>query len=299
MDKPSPARPTEAHTVPTADACPNRYVTNDQGVPMLCNYTPAHTRRGIYATACLSANPLKYIAACDDCQNDHRRATRLKEITAGARPAPDSAARRVRAWADAMANRLSYDMGVHQGRAMSVGIADVRALADHMATTAQRGELHATVTAFLTHADQEPRILAPGHGIRPPLFTYDVLVLLDQQQESTDGEDDGSRCPNGSRPPECTEIDPCEACAQDADAEAESIEASMGLHAATTTDGERPDPMDVYEVTVLRTEMISYTLRATSAQDAENRYLTDGEETGSKTVDLSVNAIQRQSPTAP
>ncbi|MFE8941164.1 hypothetical protein ACFYNX_27280 [Streptomyces sp. NPDC007872] len=46
-------------------------------------------------------------------------------------------------------------------------------------------------------------------------------------------EDDGLTCPNGNQSPECTEIDPCEACAQDADQEATMIEASMGLHNGT------------------------------------------------------------------
>ncbi|MFB7836178.1 hypothetical protein [Streptomyces sp. NPDC056056] len=46
-------------------------------------------------------------------------------------------------------------------------------------------------------------------------------------------EDDGLTCPNGNQPPECTEIDPCEACAQDEDEEAAMIEASMGLHSGT------------------------------------------------------------------
>lgn len=37
------------------------------------------------------------------------------------------------------------------------------------------------------------------------------------------------RCPNGNTAPECTEIDPCEPCAQDADEEGDRIEQSMGL----------------------------------------------------------------------
>ncbi|MFJ4526195.1 hypothetical protein ACIP4Y_35655 [Streptomyces sp. NPDC088810] len=56
--------------------------------------------------------------------------------------------------------------------------------------------------------------------------------------------------------------------------------------------------MDVFEVTVVRTEMITFTLRAASGQDAEERYLMDGEETGSETVELRVDSTQRQSPTA-
>ena len=50
----------------------------------------------------------------------------------------------------------------------------------------------------------------------------------EEDGEDDDG-DDGLTCPNGNRPPECIEIDPCEACAQDADEEAAENEASMGL----------------------------------------------------------------------
>ncbi|MGA4800533.1 hypothetical protein [Streptomyces lavendulocolor] len=49
-----------------------------------------------------------------------------------------------------------------------------------------------------------------------------------------------------------------------------------------------------YEVTVFRTEMITFTLTAVSAQDAEERYLLDGEETGSDTVELRVDTIERK-----
>lgn len=260
---------------------------------MLCNCLPDHAHRGVYATARLSTGPGGIIYACDGCRAKHaRRAARLAEITAGARPTPDTAAHRVRAWADAMTGRIAYDIEVHRGKPVSVGVADVRALADHTATPAQRDQLRAAVTAFLTHADGEPRTVAPSHGTRPPLFTYDMLVLLDRE-EPTEGDDDGLTCPNGNRPPECTEIDPCEACTQDADAEAAEIDSSMGLHDGTS-DGDRRGPMDTYEVTVFRTEMISFTLPAASVRDAEERYLLDGEETGSETVELRVDSIKRQ-----
>lgn len=104
---------------------------------------------------------------------------------------------------------------------------------------------------------------------------------------------DGVMCPNGNRPPECTEIDSCEACTQDA--EAEVVEASMDLR-GRATDGEGRGPMAVYEVTVFRTEMITFHLPAASIQDAEERYLLDGHETASETVALCVDSIKRQDP---
>ncbi|MEU7031603.1 hypothetical protein AB0A60_33510 [Streptomyces sp. NPDC046275] len=61
--------------------------------------------------------------------------------------------------------------------------------------------------------------------------------LASQEGAHEDGQDadgdDGLTCPNGNQPPECTAIDPCEACAQDEDEEAAMIEASMGLHRGT------------------------------------------------------------------
>jgi len=53
---------------------------------------------------------------------------------------------------------------------------------------------------------------------------------------TTGGEDDGVTCPNGNRPPECTEIDPCEACTQDADAEAE-VATEIHRWRTSTVDG--------------------------------------------------------------
>ncbi|MEU9761682.1 hypothetical protein AB0D98_18445 [Streptomyces sp. NPDC047987] len=65
-------------------------------------------------------------------------------------------------------------------------------------------------------------------------------------------------------------------------------------------DGTGRDTMDSYEVTFFRTEMITFTLSADSAQDAAERYLMDGEETGSDTVRLSVDSIKRlEEPTPP
>ncbi|WP_330342633.1 hypothetical protein [Streptomyces sp. NBC_00557] len=221
---------------------------------------------------------------------DHARYTaRRAQITAGARPTAVCAARRIHAWVDAMDGRIAYTLGVHQGRPVCVAVADARALADHTATAAQRDELRAAVTAYLTHADGEPRTLAPSRGTRPPLFTYDVLVLLDQQ--------DGVTCPNGNRPPECTEIDPCEACAQDADAEGEMIEASMGLR-DRPADADGRGSTDVYEVTVVRTQRITFRLPAASVQDAEERYLTDGEQGSSNTVQQRVESTRRVDPDA-
>lgn len=49
--------------------------------------------------------------------------------------------------------------------------------------------------------------------------------------------------------------------------------------------------MPTYEVTVSRTERITFQLTAASPQDAEDRYLSDGEETASKTSDLSVLSV--------
>ncbi|MGW3928725.1 hypothetical protein ACWECC_11545 [Streptomyces microflavus] len=233
----------------------------------------------------------------DQQEADARRhSVRLAEIIAGVRPNEATATRRVRAWTDTMRHRIAYGLGVYQGEPASVGLADARALAEHTATAGQREQLRAVVTTFLTHAKGEPRTLAPTFGTRPPLFTYDVLVLLDQAEDITDeekGEGDGLTCPNGNHPPECREIDLCEACTQDADAEAEEIEASMGLR-NQTDDNDRPTPGDVYEVTVFRTEMITFTLPAASAQDAEERYLMDGEESGSETVAMRVDSTKRQ-----
>ncbi|WP_327309700.1 hypothetical protein OG730_42430 (plasmid) [Streptomyces sp. NBC_01298] len=56
---------------------------------------------------------------------------------------------------------------------------------------------------------------------------------------------------------------------------------------------------EVYEVTVFRTEMITFCLRAASAQDAEERYLTDGEETVSLNVDSTVRVDPAPAPAAP
>ena len=50
-----------------------------------------------------------------------------------------------------------------------------------------------------------------------------------------------------------------------------------------------------YEVTVTRTETITFELDAESADDAWQRYLLDGEETGSRTVSLDVESVQEVS----
>ncbi|MGW3387311.1 hypothetical protein [Streptomyces cinereoruber] len=232
------------------DAHPNenRYLTNDEGVPMLCNYSPEHAHHGVYATARLTAGPMGNVAACDDCQANHaRHAARLAEITAGARPAPGTAAGRVRAWTAAMAaeQRTTYSIsGLSEHHWLDV--ATVRALAEGVTTPAQRDQLRAVITTFLTHGDDEPRTLALSRAPRPPLFTYDVLVLLDQHEATADGADDDRDGPGS------------------------------------------------YEVTVFRTEMIAFILTAVSAQDAEERYLLDGEEIGSDTVEHRVDTIERK-----
>jgi hypothetical protein len=161
-------------------------------------------------------------------------------------------------------------------------------------------EFNARTGVGETPADQELPAVGGGGDDREDPGTRDVIrqpeaPIVADQEEAHANEGDGLTCPNGNRPPECTEIDPCEACAQDADAEAEEIEVSMGLR-APTGDRHRPDPRDVYEVTVLRSEMITFTLPAASAQDAEERYLMDGEETGSITVELRVDSTKRQDP---
>ncbi|WP_435060370.1 hypothetical protein [Streptomyces sp. bgisy060] len=223
----------------------SRYATNDAGVPMLCNYVPDHAHRGVYATGRLPTGPMGTVAACDLCRASYaRHAARLAEITAGARPAPDTAAGRVRAWTAAMAaeRRTTHSISGLNER-LRLDVATVCALADGATTRAQRDQLRAAITTFLTHADGEPRTLVPSCIPRPPLFAYDVLVLLDQHEEAADGDRGGP----GS-----------------------------------------------YEVTVFRTEVITFTLTAVSAQDAEERYLLDGEETGSDTVELRVDSTERK-----
>ncbi|MFI0813473.1 hypothetical protein [Streptomyces echinatus] len=226
----------------------NRYVTNDAGVPTLCNYVPDHAQHGVYATGSLPTGPMGTVAACDVCQASYaRHAARLAEVTAGARPAPDTAAGRVRAWTAAMAaeQRTTHSIsGLNEHHWLDVPT--VCALADGTTTPAQRDQLRAAITAFLTHADGEPRTLAPSRIPSPPLFTYDVLVLLDPHEATADGEGDDREGPGS------------------------------------------------YLVTVFRTEKITFTLTARSAHDAEERYLLDGEETGSDTVELRVDTIERK-----
>ncbi|MGW6145678.1 hypothetical protein, partial [Streptomyces sp. NPDC055140] len=231
-DQPRTGRACEAR-ITANDTCAttDRHLINEEGVPMLCNYVPGHAHRGVYATGRLPAGPTGTVAACDNCQADHTRYTaRLAEITAGARPDSATAANRVRAWTDAMDNarRVTHTVSIHGHEDLFVSVTDALALAEHATTSAQRDQLRTTVTAYLTHATGEPRTLAPSRGPRPPLFTYDLLVLLDEQ-ETADRDQDGLMCPNGNCPPECTEIDLCEACTQDEDAEAAEIEASTGL----------------------------------------------------------------------
>ncbi|WP_432754011.1 hypothetical protein ACE1OA_34830 [Streptomyces sp. JL2001] len=50
------------------------------------------------------------------------------------------------------------------------------------------------------------------------------------------------------------------------------------------------------EVTVIRTEMATFHLPATSSQDVEERYLMDGEETSSETVALHIDSTIRLDP---
>lgn len=54
------------------------------------------------------------------------------------------------------------------------------------------------------------------------------------------------------------------------------------------------DPADqpmVYEVTIERTEVITFRLPATSAEDAENRFWSDGDEISSETESTRVDSI--------
>jgi hypothetical protein len=47
-----------------------------------------------------------------------------------------------------------------------------------------------------------------------------------------------------------------------------------------------------YTVTVLRTERIAFTLDAENAQDAEDRYLMDGDEGNSETVSTEIEITE-------
>lgn len=47
-----------------------------------------------------------------------------------------------------------------------------------------------------------------------------------------------------------------------------------------------------YEVLVTRTEYISFELEAASAEDAERRYLMEGDETASRTGELTVTEVR-------
>jgi hypothetical protein len=49
--------------------------------------------------------------------------------------------------------------------------------------------------------------------------------------------------------------------------------------------------MPTYEVTVARTELIAFEVDAPDADQAEDRYLMDGEETGSKTGSTVVESV--------
>ncbi|WP_331725973.1 hypothetical protein [Streptomyces sp. NBC_00470] len=126
-----------------------------------------------------------------DLQAAHARYTaRLAEITAGGRPAPDEASPRIHDWTDAMvaSGHLSYTTtGRGTPVTVTVTTADTRALANHTATPAQHRALADAVTAFLAHSTGEPRTLAPSYGTRPPLRTYDLLVLLHPQPPADGG----------------------------------------------------------------------------------------------------------------
>lgn len=52
--------------------------------------------------------------------------------------------------------------------------------------------------------------------------------------------------------------------------------------------------MEWFEVIVLRTERIAFTVRASSPEEAEDIYLTAGNESGSQTVELRVESVERQ-----
>lgn len=77
-----------------------------------------------------------------------------------------------------------------------------------------------------------------------------VLVVMEDGTKKAVGlgrlvhirEDDPELCPNGQPiGTECREIDPCEMCQQDLDAEGDRIEASMGLRAEDDEDEPESD----------------------------------------------------------
>lgn len=74
-------------------------------------------------------------------------------------------------------------------------------------------------------------------------------------------------------------------------------DAAEPLHDRTADEDGR-GPVGVCEVTVFRTEMITFRLPAASAQDAEERYLADGEEGSSRAVRLRVDSTMRLDPDA-
>ncbi|MEU7156053.1 hypothetical protein AB0A98_06360 [Streptomyces chrestomyceticus] len=51
--------------------------------------------------------------------------------------------------------------------------------------------------------------------------------------------------------------------------------------------------MNSFELTVIRTEMITFRLPAVSAEDAEQRCLADGDETASKTIAVQIGTAER------
>ncbi|WP_331763486.1 hypothetical protein [Streptomyces anthocyanicus] len=57
--------------------------------------------------------------------------------------------------------------------------------------------------------------------------------------------------------------------------------------------------MPKYEVLFTRTGRISVEVDAVSAQDAEERYLSDGDKTGSKTICTEVESVTRVDTDAP
>ncbi|MGW6792399.1 hypothetical protein [Streptomyces chartreusis] len=52
----------------------------------------------------------------------------------------------------------------------------------------------------------------------------------------------------------------------------------------------------LYTVTITRTEAIEFEVEAESEEDAEERYLMDGDETGSETVSTTVNSVTASPP---
>ncbi|MFF3959149.1 hypothetical protein ACFYY1_39045 [Streptomyces sp. NPDC001890] len=133
-------------------------------------------------------------------------------------------------------------------------------------------QLADTTTAHHTPAQ---RASNPTHELNAPTTnTREQSEIPDQAARITDDEpDDGMACPHDNRPPECSEIDPCEPCAQDEDAEAEEIERSMGLRSRTTnTESDHADNpgLITYRVTAYGIAHTAFTYLVTAPRGARD-----------------------------